>query len=97
MPNHDQQMLLLDNCSSEWTEVNGIYGSKFTAPNGGTIFLPAAGARWNDDTGDVGRFGYYWSSTQNPYNSYYLDFGSGSLDGNDSSRYNGHSVRSVTE
>ena len=43
MPSLEQMNELLDNCSSEWTTLNGINGYKFTATNGGSVFLPAAG------------------------------------------------------
>ena len=98
MPSRDQQTLLLDNCSSEWTEVNGINGRKFMAPNGSTIFLPAAGDRWNVNTYSVGSVGYYCSSTQSPYHSYnasYLTFSSGYTTWGNDSRSGGLSVRPV--
>lgn len=34
-----------------------------TKPNGGTIFLPGAGCRWNGEFISVGSYGDYWSST----------------------------------
>ncbi len=68
---------LLVYCSSEWTTLNGVNGRKFTGPNGGTIFLPAAGYRWNGEFGGVGSYGLYWSSTPYDGNSAYeLDFSS---------------------
>ena len=100
MPSLGQIKLLL-NCTSEWTNVNGINGRKFTAPNGGSIFLPAAGYRWHDALGRVGYDGNYWSSSQDPSYSvgaYGLSFHSGGMGWNDdSNRYEGHSVRPVTE
>ncbi len=99
MPSLEQMNLLL-NCSCEWTAVNGINGRKFTAPDGGTIFLPAAGYRWYDDTDYVGSNGYYWSSTQYPDYSdiaYYLYFNGGYFYRNNDYRFNGQSVRPVTE
>ena len=99
MPSLDQIKLLL-NCTKEWTNVNGINGRKITAPNGGSIFLPAAGNRWADGTYDVGRYGNYWSSTQYPdfsYSAYYLGFGSGGGSLSGYYRSYGHSVRPVTE
>ncbi len=100
MPSLDQIKLLL-NCTSEWTNVNGINGRKFTVPNGGSIFLPAAGDRWNDGTYNVGSDGNYWSSTQYPsysYAAYDIDFYSGGTNwGNGSRRFGGQSVRPVTE
>ena len=99
MPSLDQIKLLLY-CSNEWTEVNGIKGRKFTAPNGGSIFLPAAGDRWGDELYRAGDYGYYWSSTQNPSDSssaYYLHFTSGGMYWDNYSRTLGRSVRPVTE
>ena len=67
MPSWTQLHELYENCSSEWTTFNGVKGWKFTSKkNGGTVFLPAAGYRWNDDLGSAGSNGYYWSSTQDP-------------------------------
>lgn len=54
---------LLDKCHSVWTTLNGVNGRKFTGPNGGTIFLPAAGYRWEGEFDGGGSYGYYWSST----------------------------------
>ena len=100
MPSHEQLELLRNNCSSEWTTVNGVYGRIFTGSNGGSIFLPAAGYRWYDFTSSVGSSGEYWSSTQHPDNSddaYYLYFYSGGVDWHNFDRRYGQSVRPVTE
>ena len=81
MPSVGQIKELLENCSYEWTTLNGVKGGKFTSKkNGNSIFLPAAGNRWNGEFYDVGAYGYYWSSTlyeSGPLNAYYLDFYSG--------------------
>ena len=60
MPSIDQITELIDNCSSKNSTFNGVEGIEFTGQNGGTVFLPFAGNRWNVylDSG-----GYYWSST----------------------------------
>lgn len=42
MPSKDQIDELLGNCSSDWITLNGVSGRKFTAANGGSIFLLAA-------------------------------------------------------
>lgn len=71
---------LLDYCSYEWTTLNGVYGGKFTGPNGGTIFLPAAGCRGDGELYLDGFQGLYWSSTGSftddlyTAHSYGLDF-----------------------
>ena len=99
MPSHDQQMLLLDNCSSEWTSVNGIKGRKFIASNSCAIFMPAAGYHRDDYT--FSGHGCYWASTQSSqFNSFYasyLAFGSGDTNWNNCYRNEGQSVRPVTE
>ena len=64
MPDKSQMEALNSLCSSEWTEVQGVYGRKFTGPNGASIFIPAAGDKWRGTTYDVNTYGYYWTSTQ---------------------------------
>ena len=98
MPSRDQQVELLNNCSSEWTTVKGIDGIIFTGANGVSIFLPAAGDRWGGDLNSVGIGGYYWASTQNPSYSYdagSLYFDTGYLDWVSYNRNKGQSVRPV--
>ena len=62
MPSFDQMTELLDNCTRTWTQQNGVNGTLFTGPNGNSIFLPAAGGRWLDDSGSEREYGIYWSS-----------------------------------
>ena len=101
MPSRDQIRLLVENCSSEWTIISGVNGRVFTGPNGGKIFLPAAGFRWYDDIYTVGSYGNCWSSTQDPdshFTSYALNFYSGNTTWSVSfSRNCGRSVRPVIE
>ena len=81
MPSVDQIKELLENCSYEWTTLNGVKGGKFTSKkNGNSIFLPAAGYRWYGEFDYVGTYGYYWSSTlyeSDPFDACYLYFDSG--------------------
>jgi len=82
MPTKDQYQELVDNCTSEWTTQNGVNGRKFTGPNGGTVFLPAAGLRGYGEVRWLGSDGQYYSSTLNdvfPAYSYFLIFNSGSV------------------
>ncbi|MBR3454228.1 MAG: hypothetical protein IKH26_02780, partial [Bacteroidaceae bacterium] len=98
MPTKDQITELLDNTTSTWTTQNGVYGRLFTASNGNSIFLPAAGLRWGGDLDSVGSYSCYWSSAQNPSNSdsaYDLYFGSDNAGWFDDYRYFGQSVRPV--
>lgn len=94
---------LLKHCKYQWTTKNLIIGGKFTGPNGGTIFLPAAGHLWYGEQYFIGSRGYYWSSAPNGgHYAYYLYFDSGDSYWNyyyyydDSERrINEHLVRSV--
>ncbi len=93
---------LVRNTTYTWTSVNGVNGGKFTGPNGGTIFLPAAGVRRDGTLDYEGGDGVYCSSSlyENfPFSAYYLDFDSGDAycdnDGGRSTRYRGHTVRPV--
>lgn len=96
-PTLEQIEELLNYCTSDLTSVNGVYGCKFTGPNGGTIFLPAAGSVIEGELYGLGTTGLYWSST--PYDllfAYALGFNSG-LAGWYSGNYrlDGDSVRPV--
>ena len=97
MPSKEQFQELLDNTTSTWTTQNGVNGYWFTGSNGNSVFLPAAGYRWNSDLDDAGSGGYYWSSTPSgEYFAFNLPFDSGGAYwyylGN---RYGGESVRPV--
>lgn len=65
MPSLTQIKELLSSCTSTWTTQGGVSGRKFTGPNRASVFLPAAGYRWNGDLGYAGSCGHYWSSTLN--------------------------------
>jgi hypothetical protein len=61
-PTHEDQLELISNCEKTAEEVNGVKGTRFTGPNGNSIFLPKSGyAALNQWT--LHRDGYYWSST----------------------------------
>ena len=66
---------LLNNTRAEWTTLNGVYGRRFTATNGNSIFLPATGYHKDSDSYFLGEYGFYSSaslSAENP--SYIWDF-----------------------
>ena len=63
MPSFDQLKLLKKSCINMQKTINGINGVMFTAPNGCSIFLPAAGCRWDNQVHYIGDRGYYWSTT----------------------------------
>ena len=60
-PTNKQWVELLSRCNYTWTTQNGVNGFLFTARNGNSIFLPAAGNRSDADLNHVGSGGYYWS------------------------------------
>ena len=98
MPTIDEWQELIDNCTWTWTTLNGVNGRKVVATNGNSIFLPAAGGRYNDVLNSAGSYGYYWSSslrTYSPSSAQCVYFYSGSRYSYFSSRYCGHSVRPV--
>ena len=103
MPTLDEIKELLDNCTNEWTTLNGVNGRMFTSKiNGKSIFFPAAGYRWSGDLDSPGECGYYWLSKQTTQipgfsdGAYALGFQSSGTAGlHEGSRYPGHSVRPV--
>ena len=97
MPTIAQIKELLDNTTSTWTTVNGVYGRKFTGAGGACVFLPAAGFRLGENLYCAGSGGYYWSSSlcesKGAYYQYF-DSDAGRSIGS-GSRYDGHTVRLV--
>ena len=99
MPSLVQIQELCDNCTWQWTQRNGVNGQLVTGPNGNTMFLPAAGLRWDESLDYAGSYGYYWSRTlysSDPRDAYFLDFSSGQWHRWRSvSRDDGRTVRAV--
>lgn len=99
MPTEDEQKELINNCEFNMTEVNGIYGAKVTAKNGKSIFLPAAGQRY--DLNGLLFFkhsGSYWSSSLNvgaEWSAKHLDFDKNEISERALDRYDGLPVRAV--
>lgn len=67
MPTIDEFEELFTECKKEWVEdtKNHVAGYKFTAPNGNSIFLPAAGTRTQGNVSGEGLNGYYLSGSIN--------------------------------
>ena len=99
MPTLDEMKELLNKCTWEWTTQNGVYGRKVTGPNGNSVFLPAAGYRYNSSLSYAGSIGYYWSATPYSYSclAYYLNFDSVYYDWYYYYRSYGFTVRPVSE
>ena len=99
MPTKAEQDELRTECTWNWTTKNGVNGYTVTSKtNGNSIFLPAAGYRFNSDLNDAGYYGFYWSSSLNtsyPSNAYCLCFYSYGVDWRNKYLYSGWSVRPV--
>ena len=93
---------LIENCTWTWTTVNGINGHMLTSNKVGftdrSIFLPAAGCRYDTSLDYVGSDGYYWSSwisSNVPSVGWSMDFNSHNGVTVNWDRCNGYSVRPV--
>lgn len=63
MPTINEFQELYNNCTSEWTTLNGVNGLLFTSNvNGNTLFFPAAGLYSGNLLITRGSRGYYWST-----------------------------------
>lgn len=69
LPTADLFEELFTLCKKEWIEKDGVYGYKFTGPNGNSIFLPAAGHRIQSDVTGEGLQGYYLTGSVNQTNT----------------------------
>lgn len=99
MPTSDQIEELVNCCSWQWTQRNGVNGQLGTGPNGNTIFLPAAGYRWCESLSNVGSVGRYWSRSLCSYDTadaYLLNFYSFNVyNCFNFNRFNGFAIRAV--
>ena len=98
MPTADQWLELYNNTTCTWTTQNDVNGMLFTATNGNSLFLPAAGSRWGRELSDTGFTGIYWSAslfTDDPNYAWDFYFYSDDLDMDYGSRNFGFSVRPV--
>ena len=101
MPTDAEFSALLDNCTTEWTTRNGVYGRLVTGKGAyadKSIFLPAAGFGSGSRLYFLGSYGDYWSSTPDSGDSGYawsLYFNSGYFGRFYGNRFDGRSVRPV--
>ena len=64
LPTSGEFQELVNNCTSEWTDEDGVAGRRFTSNiNGNSIFFPASGIYGGTTLNDRGSYGLYWSST----------------------------------
>ena len=100
MPTSEQFEELENECTWTWITKNGVKGCKVTGTNGKSIFLPAAGFRYDNDLRNAGSYGCCWSSSLCEYTSfsaYCFSFFSysGDHDLSSANRCIGHTVRAV--
>ena len=98
MPTKDQLEELQTECTWTWTTQNGVNGRLVIGPNGNSLFLPAAGDRYDSSLYDVGSYGYYWSRalySSKPNYAFYLSFYSGYVGWRSYLRRSGRAVRAV--
>ena len=99
IPTYYEMEELVEFCTTEWVEMNGVNGMMFTSKiNGNSIFLPAAGYRLRNSLDYQGEGGNYWTSTLLPTDCTYagsIAFGAGGASMYYNGRLNGRSVRPV--
>lgn len=99
MPTKEEWQELYDNTTCIWTTQNGVCGRLFTASNGNSLFVPAAGYHTGNRICHAGRNGYYWlnslfSNNSNIAWSFNFQAG-GCYMVNYRARHHGQSVRAV--
>ena len=71
MPTMEEFEELLNNCTWEWTSINGVNGYKVSG-NGNSIFLPTTGwSEASDKEPNAPWAGFYWSGTMEEYSRTY--------------------------
>ena len=98
MPTFEQIYELKKYTTSKWTSINDVWGRLFTAKNGNSIFLPAAGFRSGTLLYGAGSCGDYWSRTlyaDYPVRAGHLDFLSDDVKFDHDTRSYGFTVRPV--
>jgi hypothetical protein len=99
MPTKEEWQELYNNTTCTWTIQNGVNGRLFTAANGNSLFMPAAGYRVGSGLDFAGSDGIFWSgslNTDGPNYAYYFSIDSGGYHMSDGGcRIHGLSVRAV--
>lgn len=73
IPSNENFQELIEKCSWEKKEIQGISGYKVVGPNGNSIFIPISGKKQRDEISSINMYGQYLSSYyKNDGRSYYL-------------------------
>ena len=100
VPTDDEWTELRTDCIWTWTTQNGVEGMAVTGPNGKSIFLPAAGGRYDTNLEEAGSYGYYWSSslcTDYSSSAWYVGLFTDDIYGEYGTRNYGLTVRPVSD
>lgn len=102
MPTKEEFEELISKCTWLWSQYNGIHGYKITGPNGNSIFLPAVGGKYKEDSYLTNSGGVYGTATSSDgeyggnYGIWYLYFDNVErFCQNAHTRYDGRPVRPV--
>ncbi len=98
MPTHEEHEELSEKCTWIWTTRNGVKGYNVTGPNGNSIFLPAAGYRYDSSVYYACSHGFYWSASlfeRHPSSAWNVRFYSDYHYSSSYNRDNGRTVRAV--
>ena len=101
MPTVSELEELIENCEWNWIKLGDQNGYRITSKiNGNSIFLPAAGCRYETGVFQEGDNAFYWSSLLNvdsPFLATGLSFSNESIKCDNSHRAYGRSIRPVFE
>ncbi len=97
-PTEAQVQELISNTTHQFVEIDGVAGYRFTAKNGNSIFLPAAGYRTGDTVTGEGIQGLYCIGSVNSVNGDYantINFTANGVSKGVSQRHIGLALRTV--
>ena len=100
MPTNMEWAELINNCTWTWDSQNNVFGYRVVGSNNKEIFLPASGLFVDSGISYKNSCGYYWSSNCSagePEDAWQLFFNAGTLLRGGGVRYQGHSVRPVSD
>lgn len=98
MPTTEQQQELINECTWQLTQRDGVNGFLVIGSNENSLFLPASGFRLDESLYFAGSVGYYWSRTlysNRPSDALYLIFYSEAVGRGFHGRESGSAVRAV--
>ena len=100
IPTYAEWEALQTQCTWKWVTVNGVNGRRITGPNGKSIFLPAAGNRYNTILNYPGSVGHYWAAslfTGHPYFAWSIALDANHVSWKSTARPEGYQIRPVKE